>query len=122
LDGNEHWFVFACAAVPDFPESAAASARSMPVTYFEFYLHEHRLTLRELSKRTGMPDPLLSEIKNGRVVPRPGEVERIADALHVPASLLMREVPVPPLVDREQETARRSDDAPGLFGADDRDA
>lgn len=67
------------------------------MTYLQFFLFERRMKLRELARLSGLHEPLVTNIKNGRVNPKPHEVQRMAAVLDVPADLLMQEVPPPPL-------------------------
>lgn len=67
------------------------------MTYLKFYLAERGMKLYELARLSGLNEPLVTNIKNGRVNPKPHEVQRLAAVLGVPADLLMKEVPVPPV-------------------------
>jgi transcriptional regulator with XRE-family HTH domain len=50
-----------------------------------------KLTLRELSERSGLSKPLLSQVENGRVVPPVATLLRIAKALETTISHLFQE-------------------------------
>jgi DNA-binding XRE family transcriptional regulator len=92
---RETHFLFSTTAGRPSP----AAKGGFRVNYLSYRRQELRIQQQELARRARINRALISGFENGRVIPKPAELTRLAEVLHVERpDCLMAQVRVPPPV------------------------